>query len=171
MKWQELPLLLMTPGADELVGPWRSEHDWAARFGVTAHVTVRMPFLEPDDWGNPPAELGDLLPVEMTLARLENRPGALVVIAEPDRELRALTDAVGRMWPSLPPHKSGYEHPAYHVTVVRTADPDVRRRATAAIAPCLPMRVSGIALWAACGSPDNGLVHGVVATVASGPQT
>lgn len=163
-----VPLLLMTPAADELVGHWRAEHDWAARFGVTAHVTIRMPFLKPGDWTQPANELTGLLPIDVTLAHLENRPGALVIIAEPDHELRALTDTVGRIWPDLPPHKAGYERPRYHITVVRTADPEVRGQAAAAIAPYLPMRVSGVELWAACGSPDTGLVHGVIATKASG---
>lgn len=40
----------MTPEADPLVERWRAEHDWAAAHGVAAHVTVRMPFLDPDEW-------------------------------------------------------------------------------------------------------------------------
>ena len=134
------------------------------RYGVPAHVTVRMPFLEPHHWDDRAfSELASFLPLQVTLARLEDRPGALVVVAEPDEHLRDLTDAVGRLWPSLPPHKPSYARYQYHVTVVRTADADIRSRATNAIAPQLPLHVTGTALWAAHGSLDVGLEHAVVA--------
>jgi hypothetical protein len=161
-----MPLLLMTPDADPLVERWRADHDWAAQFGVTAHVTVRMPFLEPAEWRDSPGiELVSLLPVELTLARLEERPGALVIVVDPDEALRELTTVVGNLWPELPPHKAGFARPAYHVTVVRTADPSVRRDAAEAISSELPMQVTGTAFWAASGSPEQGLVHRVIAEV------
>src|SRR4051812_28340455 len=132
-----MPLLLMTPDADPLVARWRADHDWAARFGVPAHVTVRMPFLQPDEWDDLSfADLGRFLPVELTLARLEERPGALVILVEPDEALRELTAAVGDLWPALPAqpaHKANFTRAAYHVTVVRTPDPVTRRRASDAI--------------------------------------
>jgi 2'-5' RNA ligase superfamily len=162
-----VPLLLMTPDADELVARWRADHDWAARYGVTAHVTVRLPFLEPNDWHTAArVELARLLPVELTLCRLEERPGGLVVLVEPDDRLRELTDTIGDLWPSLPSHKANYDRPAYHVTVVRTPDPDVRREAAEAIVSLLPMEVTGTAFWAACGSPAQGIVHSVLAEAA-----
>ena len=154
----------MTPGADSLVAVWRNEHDWAARYGITAHVTVRAPFLEPADWPTTTdAELESLLPVPVTLSRLEDRPGALVVMAEPDEELRILTAAISRLWPSLRPHKEQFERPLYHITVARTPDQTVRRKAAEAIASHLPALVSGVELWAASGSPATGLVHQVLA--------
>jgi hypothetical protein len=160
-----VPLLLMTPGAEPLVGEWRAEHDWAAAHGVPAHVTVRMPFLEPPQWNDPRLhELREFLPSHVTLARLEDRPGALVIVAEPDDHLRELTDAIGTLWPTLPPHKPGYESYAYHVTVARTADAEVRSQASAALAPHLPLAVTGTEFWAAHGSPDAGLKTMVVAT-------
>lgn len=155
----------MTPEADPLIEGWRAEHDWAAAHGIAAHVTVRMPFLEPGEWDSIAGkELSALLPVALTLARIEDRPGALVVLVEPDEELRAITETVGRLWPSLPRHKSNYDRPAYHLTVVRNRDRAVRRRAMEAISPHLPMDVTGTALWVACGSPESGLVHRVITT-------
>jgi 2'-5' RNA ligase len=160
-----MPLLLLTPGADPLLGQWRAKHDWAARHGIPAHVTVRMPFLEPQEWGDlcPPA-LTQMLPIELTLARLEDRPGALVVVVEPDDALRDLTATVGALWPSLPPHKGDRADFAYHLTVVRTEDPLIRSHAWKAIAPHLPMKVTGVELWAAHGSPDDGVEHTVLAS-------
>ncbi len=160
-----MPLLLMTPEADPLVERWRAEHDWAAAHGVAAHVTVRMPFLDPDEWDSVAGtELSALLPVTLTLAGLRNRPGALVILVEPDDGLRAITEAVGSLCPSLPRHNANFDRAAYHLTVVRTQDHAVRRRASEAIGPRLPMRVTGTAFWAASGSPECGLVHRVIAT-------
>jgi hypothetical protein len=159
-------LLLMTPEADSLVAPWRVEHDWATRYGISAHVTVRSPFLEPHEWPNAAqAKLDSLLPVRLTLSRLEDRPGALVILVEPDEQLRNLTTAIGSVWPKLPPHKDEFERPRYHVTVARTQDPEVRGIASDAIAAHLPVEVRGTALWATAGSPETGLVHRVLAAV------
>lgn len=158
----------MTPDADPLVERWRAEHDWAARYGVSAHVTVRMPFLKPNEWPDAPCEeLSRLLPIELSLARLEERPGALVVLVEPSEDLRKVTDIIGDFWPGLPPHKANYERPAYHISVVRTPDAVVRRQASDAIAPRLPMQITGTAFWAAHGSPETGLAHSVVASASS----
>lgn len=159
-------LLLMTPEADSLVAPWREEHDWASRHGITAHVTVRSPFLEPQRWGAAEqAGLKSLLPVGVTLAQLEDRPGGLVILVEPDQPLRDLTAAIGRAWPELPPHQAAFERPRYHITVVRTKDREVRRSAFEAIGPRLPLDVAGTELWATYGSPETGLKHSVFATV------
>jgi hypothetical protein len=156
-------LLLITPEADSLVGRWRAEHDPAARFGIPAHVTVRTPFLAPEHWRDPSFEqLERFLPLDVTLARLENRPGALVVLVEPDDSLRAITEAVTLSWPSLPPHKGNRRDLAYHVTVVRTDDNRIRSKASEAIEPELPVRVTGTEFWAVSGSHDEGLQHAVV---------
>jgi len=158
-------LLLITPEAEPLVGSWRAEHDAAARDGIPAHVTVRTPFLPAEQWSDPRlAALSDLLPVEVTLARLENRPGALVIVVEPDHGLRELTDAVGSTWPELPPHKGNRPDLAYHMTVVRTEDEAIRSRAADEISPQLPLEVSGTEFWASEGVLGERLKHAVVAT-------
>jgi hypothetical protein len=162
MSW----LLLVTPEANSLVAPWRLQHDWAARQGVPAHVTVRSPFLEPGDWpriSRPVLE--SLIPVRITLARMEDRPGALVILAEPDEHLREMTAAIGRAWPELPRHKAEFERPHYHITVVRTEDPEARDRASEAIGRHLPMEVTGTELWATARSVEAGLVRSVLAVV------
>jgi 2'-5' RNA ligase superfamily len=153
----------MTPEAESLVDPWRAEHDPAARFGIPAHVTVYTPFLPPEDWQDPALSLLErFLPTEVTLARLESRPGGLVILAEPHDNLGAITDAVRLTWPALPPHKGNRPDLAYHMTVVRTANDRVRSDAHEAIAPHLPLRVIGTELWASAGSLEDGLHHTVV---------
>jgi 2'-5' RNA ligase superfamily len=163
-------LLLITPAAESLVGRWRAEHDDAARFGIPAHVTVRTPFLPPEHWRDPAfSRLERFLPTDVTLARLENRPGGLVIIAEPDDELREITEAVGMSWPTLPPHKGNRPDLAYHMTVVRTANDRIRSEASEAIAPHLPRRVTGTEMWASEGSLEDGLRHAVVLRKQRGP--
>jgi len=161
-------LLLITPDAEPLVGRWRAEHDDAARYGIPAHVTVRTPFVPPEQWRDPSmASLERLLPFEVTLARLEDRPGALVVLVEPDDGLREMTEAVGLQWPTLPPHRGNRPDLAYHVTVVRTPDDGIRSQAWDAIAPHLPLRVTGTELWASAGSFEEGLQHTILARTPS----
>ena len=157
-------LLLITPDADPVVGTWRAEHDSASRHGIPAHVTVRSPFLPPDHWADPTlSRLKTFLPMPLTLARLEDRPGALVIVVEPDDHLRELRAATTQAWPTLPPHKENHRPFAYHMTVVRTPDARVRSNAGEALAPHLPLVVTGTEMWAACKAPENGLRHAVVA--------
>ena len=164
----------MTPDADSLVGRWRADHDAAARFGIPAHVTVRTPFLPRVCWRDPALSLLErFLPIDVTLSHLENRPGGLVLIVEPDDELREITEAVGLSWPALPPHKGNRPDLAYHMTVVRTANDSTRSQASEAIAPHLPLRVTGTEMWASEGSLEDGLRHAVVARMRptqSGPR-
>jgi hypothetical protein len=160
-------LLLITPDAESLVGRWRAEHDVAARFGIPAHVTVRTPFLPLECWRDPALSLLErFLPIDVTLSHLENRPGGLVLIVDPDDELRGMTEAVGVSWPTLPPHKGDRADLAYHMTVVRTANEGIRSQASKAIAPQLPLRVTGTEMWASEGSLEDGLRHAVVARAA-----
>jgi hypothetical protein len=125
--------------ADAVLGKWRAEHDWTARNGLPTHVSVRVPVpveldLDPDRV----ARVAAPLPVNVTLARLEDRAGALVAVVEPDAELRRLTFRLDRLG-DLQPHREGRPDLAYHATIVRTADPDVRGAAADAIRPQLPL--------------------------------
>jgi hypothetical protein len=109
------------------------------------------------------------LPIDVTLAHLENRPGALVIVLEPDEQLRKITDAVTSSWPALPPHKGNRPDLAYHMTVVRTPSARIRSVAWTNIAPHLPLRVTGTEMWASEGSPEDGLRHAVVAQMPTTP--
>ena len=82
--------------------------------------------------------LAELLPVRVTLARLEDRPGALVALDEPDDDLRRLTARLDGV-PRLPPHRNGRPDLAYHATIVRTEDPEARRHAAHEIGAQLPL--------------------------------
>ncbi len=86
-----------------------------------------------------------------------------MIVVEPDHELREITDAIGSAWPTLPPHKGNRPDFAYHLTVVRTEDEDIRSNAADEISPHLPLRVSGTEIWAIEGVPGENLKHAVVA--------
>lgn len=103
-------------------------------------MTIRQPFVPPFRWRDLSIAplLERFLPVDVTLSRLEDRPGGLVILAEPDDQLRAMTEAVSVQWPELAPHKGNRPDFAYHVTVVRTEDRAVRAAALDAIAPQRP---------------------------------
>ena len=147
----------MTPEADPLVGVWRRDHDFAARLGIGAHITVRNPFLSPDEWDVEAIRglLRPFLPLTVTLDRLEDREGALVIIGEPYRELRKITDAVTARWPSLPPDTRDVLGPAYHMTIVRTPDPAIRSEAAAALGPKPPFQVPVRGVMAADVEPSG----------------
>ena len=139
---------LPLPEAEPLVDPFRREHDWTYEAGLSAHVTVRMPFpseflLEPQTVSS---VIDEFLPMEVVLARLEDREGGLVVLVEPDAQLRRLTNAIGDACTGLPPHREGQRF-AYHVTVVRTGDPEIRNDAAKAIETRLPLVAVGRELW------------------------
>jgi hypothetical protein len=122
-----------------VLGRWRAEHDWTARNALPTHVSVRVPVSVEADLA--PARVvraAQPLPVSVTLARLEDRPGALVAVVEPDLELRRLTERLDALG-DLPPHRDGRPDLAYHATIVRTPDPEIRRAAADAIAPLLPL--------------------------------
>jgi hypothetical protein len=155
----------MTPEADSLVGRWRAEHDWTATSGITAHVTVRTPFLgvAAAQAADVPAALRRLLPVPVSLARVEDRPGALVIVAEPDDALWELTHAASRAWPALGPHKDGRPDTAFHITVVRTEDRALRAVVARELAAALPLTVAGTELWVAERAPVGGAITAVLA--------
>jgi 2'-5' RNA ligase superfamily len=157
-------LMLVLPDIDALVGRWRERHDPYAAAGVPAHTTVRSPFVPPERWRDVALldALRPLVPVDVTLARIEDRPGALVVVIEPDSVLRELTAMVSAALPELPPHKDGRLDLAYHVTAVRTADRVVRAEAALALEGQLPLRVTGTELWAGAQTAD-GYLHAVLA--------
>jgi len=90
--------------------------------------------------------IDEFLPMEVVLARLEDREGGLVVLVEPDAQLRRLTNAIGEACTGLPPHREGQRF-AYHVTVVRTGDPEIRNDAAKAIETRLPLVAVGRELW------------------------
>lgn len=94
------------------------------------------------------------LPIAVTLAHLEDRPGALVIRAYPDDDLRALTSGITALRSDWPPHRNGRNF-AYHVTLVRTRDADIRRAAAEATRPHLPHTEVAHEVWRFDGNDEH----------------
>ncbi|MET9340854.1 2'-5' RNA ligase family protein [Nonomuraea sp. NPDC003804] len=151
----ETALVITVPAAEPVVGRWRERHDPSAAYGVPAHVTVLTPFLPRDlvD-ARVEAELGRLFaaftPFEITFRATGRFPGVLYLAPEPDEPLRALTLAVWRHWPEVPPYGGRYPDVVPHLTVADGAPPDACAEIEADLVARLPFvsRVSEVVLLA-----------------------
>ncbi|MGW5687161.1 2'-5' RNA ligase family protein [Nonomuraea sp. NPDC003754] len=151
----ETALVVTVPAAEPVVGRWRERHDPSAAYGVPAHVTVLTPFLPRDlvD-ARVEAELGRLFaafaPFEITFHATGRFPGVLYLAPEPDEPLRALTLAVWRRWPEVPPYGGRYPDVVPHLTVADGPPPDACAEIEADLVARLPFvsRVSEVVLLA-----------------------
>jgi 2'-5' RNA ligase len=116
-------IVVPVPEAESLVGPWRAEHDRAARHGVPAHITVLVPFR--------PASVVDELADELAdvLGAVRRQPFRLTHVAvfplvtwlapEPASVFRELTFAVLDRFPDCPPYGGAFgTEPVPHLTVL-----------------------------------------------------
>jgi 2'-5' RNA ligase superfamily len=120
-------ILAPVPAADPVVSATRLEHDWPARLGVPAHVTLMGPFLSPDRISEEIVErLGELFagagPTSFSLTELR-RVGEIAYLAlEPDDGVRALTARLESAFPDAPRYGAEFGGPLYHLTVARGCD-------------------------------------------------
>ena len=141
----ESAVLLCVPEAEQLVGPWRQEHDPSAARGVPAHVTLLYPFL-------PAAEVdaGVLGELEWFFAGVdafrlqfdavgEFAAAGVVFLAPTTPELAELTAALARRWPECPPYAGKHDRPVPHLTAVHSDDGSVRAAACAQLQDGLPL--------------------------------
>ncbi|WP_232667925.1 2'-5' RNA ligase family protein [Pseudonocardia sp. TRM90224] len=154
-------LVVLVPAAEPLVGELRAELDAHAAWGVPAHVTVLVPFLDPaaiDD-----AVLAALREVvatvpaaEVTFERVEWFGDDLVWLApEPSAPFAALTAAVSERF-GLRPY-GGVHEPVPHLTVAHDAPLPRLRAAADELAGGLPVRaaVTEVALIAGRREPES----------------
>ena len=137
----ESMLLIRLPGLDAPIAPWRSED---APAGIGAHVTVLTPFLPPEAVDAAVlAELGALFAghraFDLCFSRTGRFPGFLYLLPEPDRPLRALTDAVYERWPRYPPYSGRYTDLTPHLSVVYDRDDAYCEAARRRLEPGLPV--------------------------------
>ena len=110
-------LSLPVPQAEALVSGWRARYDTAAAQGGAAHLTVLFPFLHRAEVdARVCATLGELFarhePFEVRFERCGRFPGVLYLVPEPDRPVRALTEAVTEQWPEHRPYGGIFDGPA-----------------------------------------------------------
>ena len=146
----ETVLLVETPEAEPLIGPWRARHDPVADRGVPAHVTALFPFVAPEAFAaSTLEELGvvaaGITPFDYELTSVDEFPGVVWLRPEPDDPFRRLT---ARLWaaafPDHPPYESRFPDSQPHVTIAHTEPGPPQDRlcgeVTAAIESHLPLR-------------------------------
>jgi 2'-5' RNA ligase len=124
----ETALVLPVPEAAAVVDPWLGK-------GLSAHLTLTVPFLPSERAGEVAEFAAAQAPFDYALVRCARFPAALYLVPEPDDRLHALIDAVLRRWPEYPRYGGAHADVVPHVTV---AEHDFGA-AEAAVAPHLPI--------------------------------
>jgi hypothetical protein len=128
------------PFAEPTIAALRAAHDWSARRGVPAHITLLGPFLAPSDVTFETLVLlrrvfAARQPLAVALSELRVLGSSACLIPEPIEPLRALSDALCATWRGLTPKSD-----QYHVTVARNCDGALFDQVAAELRPALPLR-------------------------------
>jgi 2'-5' RNA ligase len=135
------------PAAEAAVHDIRLEHDWPAREGVSAHVTLLGPFLPPGEITDEVvARLGEtcaaLAPVSFSLTEVR-RVGEIAYLAvEPDDGVRAITAELEAAFPAAPRYGEEFGGPLYHVTIARDCDDALFEALSEQLRGALPIAAS-----------------------------
>lgn len=147
---RESAVLIAVSAAEDLVGPWRAEHDESAGAGVPAHITLLFPFVRPERLdAHVVGELRELFaetsPFGFTLARTARfgEPGTeeqiLYLEPEPSTPFVRLTESVAARFPGFPPYAGAHDVVVPHLTVAQSMDDGLISGIEAALAPGLPI--------------------------------
>jgi hypothetical protein len=116
-------LIVPVPEAEPAVGALRLRHDSSAALGVPAHVTVLVPFADPEDVDEEAlaALLSRFRAFDFVLDRVERwEEGIVWLHPEPSAPFVDLTAAVWQRWPEYPPYEGAHDEPIPHLTVSLT---------------------------------------------------
>ncbi len=155
-------LIVPVPEAETAVGPWRTRLDTAASWGVPAHVTVLYPFLPPERIDDEVlAAVGSLVAgvrrFEVTFTHVDWFDQTVAWLApRPPDPFRALTAAVWRRFPEVPPYEGVHTDSMPHLTIGHDAPYGVLREAADAVSAFLPIRASVGAVRLMRGSAEPG---------------
>ncbi len=150
----ETALIIEVPEAEQLVRPWRAEHDPAASRGVPAHITVLYPFAPPGQ-----LDIEDSLALRQLVANtkrfdfeltaVDEFPGAIWLRPEPDDPFRQLTRQLWEAFPDYPPYGGRYPDSQPHLTLAIVADGHEQARLATEIRDDLDAQlpISASATW------------------------
>jgi 2'-5' RNA ligase len=135
-------LLVPVPEVEFVYERWSGERDRVGVPGLSLHVTVLYPFLEPSRIDHRvERELEQLASsqsaFEYTLSGLGRFPGVLYISVSPADRFVGLTRAIHAKWPSHPPYGGAYEETVPHVTLALGDEP---AELVAAVEPALPVK-------------------------------
>ncbi|MGZ4468908.1 MAG: 2'-5' RNA ligase family protein [Nocardioidaceae bacterium] len=165
----ESAVVVVVPEAERLVGVHRERLDWAAAWGVPAHVTVLYPWV-------PPAEID-----EVALGRLGGavagtgtfaasfprarwfNDDVLWLAPEPEARFRGLVEAVAAAFPEHPPYAGRFAvaDVVPHLTVADQGTLAERRAAELDVRRGLPVTTTVTDLRVLAGSAEPGSWHEV----------
>jgi 2'-5' RNA ligase len=139
----ETALIVAVPEAEPLVASWRAKHDWSARRGVPAHVTVLYPFLPTERVDDRLlAELGELFAshpaFSFQLGSVSRFPDVAWLAPEPSEPFEALTRIVAERYPDYPPYEGLHDEVIPHLTVAE-GDAELQDQVEAALTEHLPI--------------------------------
>ena len=137
-------MLVQVPEAEPVVGDWRRRYTLDAPAGISAHVTIMFPFVEPERLGETEGRLAELVAgtaaFDLTFSRTARWPELLYLEPEPAEPFIALTRAIERQWPDQPPYGGAHETIVPHLTVAESDDPALLDRIAADVERQLPVR-------------------------------
>lgn len=158
----ESSLDIHVPEAEALLAPWRQRYHACAALGVPAHITLLYPFL-------PPAQITPALLEELrlffskipsfrfTLARLGRFPEAhiLYLAPEPAEPIHEQIELLTHRYPGTPPYGGAFTKVTPHVTIARTADPEVVQHITEAFQHMQPIEIRVKETYLMAQQPDQ----------------
>jgi 2'-5' RNA ligase len=148
---QRTGLVLLTPGLEDLVDPWRRRYDPVRAYGMPAHVTILYPWLPYESITDGDREALATLcharpPLEMTFADFGRFPETLWLDPQPARPIVDLVQEIAQRWPAYPPFAGAFADIVAHLTLADRRDPDSLRDVIDAVQPRLPVCVTVPAL-------------------------
>lgn len=139
-------LVVTVPEAEAVVGGPRAELDPIAALGVPAHVTVLVPFVEPeliDDavLASVRGTVGSFPRFFAELTRVGWFDDRVVFLApEPVDRFRELTTALWARFPRCPPYGGEFADVVPHLTIGHDVAPALLEAAAARVEVALPIR-------------------------------
>jgi 2'-5' RNA ligase len=153
-------LAIPVPEADPLVDVWRRRYDSSAALGVPAHITLLVPFLNPDTIDE--RVLADLRAIfagfrrfDFALPRTGRFPDVLYLAPEPAAQFSDLIHILAARYPETPPYGGIYETVIPHLTVAHASDQAVLDQIEHALAPALPITASATEVWLVAQEADG----------------
>jgi len=139
----ETALLIPVPEAEPLVSEWRAQHDWSARRGVPAHITLLYPFAPTEKVDDELLRaLRDLFApqpqITFELTRLARFPEVAWLAPEPSEPFAGLTHLIVARFPEYPPYEGVHDEVIPHLTVAEGGI-EIQDRVEAALAGHLPI--------------------------------
>ena len=115
-------LVLLIPGAEALVAPFRAEYDPVAPAGMPPHVTILVPFLEEDDITEDVLRklkhhFAGVAPFDCVLRETGSFPGVLYLKPEPEATFSDVMTATSALFPTLLPYGRTDIEQVPHLTV------------------------------------------------------